>query len=198
MQRNISCLVKALDDAKSQSIDPAPHIPVPLARKVMTGRPGRPKWEVNMDALDSGLGNGTPLSKLVPTFKGPGRRTLRRRMVETGAAEPGARVYVEIMQEDGSTSREYTSSTPPMSVITDDELDHTVALLLQSFPNHGRVLMAGALFAQGLRVSSARVRASLERVRGVPRSFGSRRLHRKQYYVPGANSLWHHDGQHGK
>lgn len=198
MQRNITRLVAAVDDAKTRSIDAAPSAPVPLARKIMTGRPGRPKWEVDLNTLESGLETGIPLSKLTSAFKGPGRRTLRRRMVESGTVEAGARVYVELIQDDGTTSREYTSSTPRMSEFSDEQLDQAVALILQSFPNYGRVLMAGALFAQGLRVSSARVRTSLARVRGVPMTFGSRRLHRKQYYVPGANSLWHHDGQHGK
>ena len=46
-------------------------------------------------------------------------------------------------------------------------------------------------------VSEARVRDSLERVSGVPGTFGGRRVHRRRYQVAGANSLWHHDGQHG-
>ncbi|CUA71582.1 hypothetical protein RSOLAG22IIIB_09669 [Rhizoctonia solani] len=38
---------------------------------------------------------------------------------------------------------------------------------------------------------------ALQEVRGAPGVFGNRAIHHIKYRVPGPNSLWHHDGQHG-
>ena len=58
-------------------------------------------------------------------------------------------------------------------------------------------MATAALRANGVIVSEGRVRGSLARVSGVPGTFGGWRVHRRRYQVAGANSLWHHDGQHG-
>lgn len=42
-----------------------------------------------------------------------------------------------------------------------------------------------------------RIIESYLRVYGTPGVFGDRAIHRRVYTVAGANSLWHHDGQHG-
>jgi hypothetical protein len=58
-------------------------------------------------------------------------------------------------------------------------------------------MLKGHLKADGYRVPRARIAASYLRVHGSPGSFGARFIHRTPYNVAGANSLWHHDGQHG-
>ncbi|KAG8711825.1 hypothetical protein FRC09_020395 [Ceratobasidium sp. 395] len=57
--------------------------------------------------------------------------------------------------------------------------------------------MSGYLKSLGLTIPRERVRQALEEVRGAPAAFGARPIHRTVYRVPGPNSLWHHDGQHG-
>ncbi|THH13742.1 hypothetical protein EUX98_g9686, partial [Antrodiella citrinella] len=51
--------------------------------------------------------------------------------------------------------------------------------------------------AAGHHVPRERLTLSYARVHGTPGIFGARTIHRRQYNVAGANSLWHHDGQHG-
>ena len=59
-------------------------------------------------------------------------------------------------------------------------------------------MIFGRLKAAGHHVPVERIAASYLRVRGTPGSFSGRTIHRRVYKVAGANSLWHHDGQHGK
>ena len=67
-----------------------------------------------------------------------------------------------------------------------------------AFPSYGRCMIDGHLRHMGHRISRVRLQQSYAHVHGPPVSaFGPRRIHRRVYYVPGPNSLWHHDGQHG-
>ena len=59
-------------------------------------------------------------------------------------------------------------------------------------------MLHGYLRAKGYRVPIKRISSSYLRVHGTPAAFGSRQIERRVYSVPGVNSLWHHDGQHGK
>ena len=78
-----------------------------------------------------------------------------------------------------------------------DQLDAIIAAKLEIFPQFGRSMLYGSLKADGHKVSMERIRESYLRVHGAPGVFGTRVIHRKVYSVAGANSLWHHDGQHG-
>lgn len=59
-------------------------------------------------------------------------------------------------------------------------------------------MIYGHLHSNGHRVPRERIAAAYIRVHGTPGTFAGRRIHRKVYNVAGPNSLWHHDGQHGK
>ncbi|KAL0070085.1 hypothetical protein AAF712_002572 [Marasmius tenuissimus] len=125
-------------------------------------------------------------------------RTLRRRALEQGLVEPGEPVYVDFETEEGVIMRVYRSSTGPMSDITDEDLDEAMHSIITAFPSFGRRLIQGELRFMGIHVPRSRVQASYLRVVGLPtQSFGVRRITRRIYTVPGPNSLWHHDGQHG-
>ncbi|KAF7350246.1 hypothetical protein MVEN_01328100 [Mycena venus] len=78
-------------------------------------------------------------------------------------------------QPDGTVSHMYTSTSAPVFTLTDEELDSILTSILEMFPNFGRKMLKG-------------------RLRGHS---GARFIHRTPYNVAGANSLWHHDGQHG-
>uniref|UniRef100_G3NYU1 Integrase catalytic domain-containing protein n=1 Tax=Gasterosteus aculeatus aculeatus TaxID=481459 RepID=G3NYU1_GASAC len=86
------------------------------------------------------------------------------------------------------------------SAVNDEELDHVVSEIHRSHPNTGYKLMRGHLNARGVRVPSEyNNMESLRRVDagvGYMRRLRLRVLRRRQYFVPGPNSLWHIDGHH--
>lgn len=188
-------MVEALDKARFQSLDRfnGPRI-VPSWSDNM-GK-GRPKIDVDLDLLQAAV-KLRPLSKVAESFN-CSTRTLRRRLLEAGLVEPGPPVAVPREAPDGTVTVEYTTPPAIMSDITDGELDRKVADILQAFPDLGRGMLSAALRSQEHCISPRRLRRSYMRVHGAPGIFGARRIARRRYKVPGANSLWHHDGQHGK
>jgi hypothetical protein len=89
------------------------------------------------------------------------------------------------------------SYTAPVSNITDLELDNLLLELRSSFRRAGISILDGMLRGIGYRVPRERIRMSLMRIDPVQRVFQRIRIRRREYQVPGPNSLWHHDGQHG-
>ena len=137
-----------------------------------------------------------------PTHLGPifdcSSRTVRRRALEAGLVQPCPPVYVTYEDPDsGQSLRFYRSSTAPMSQLTDQELDIIMHHILEIFPSFGRRMITGQIREMGHHVSRERIRASYERVMGTPAGLTARLIGRRTYRVPGPNSLWHHDGQHG-
>lgn len=177
VKSNIKKMVELLDVAEGQSLDP-PTEPAPsLSCLNYTGTPGRPRIEIEPGILSSVL-SIEPKTTLA-TMLGCSARTVRRRQQDV---ERQTGVHL----------------TPRRSTLPDNELDVIVDGILAEFPHYGRSMLMGAMTFQGHNVPERRVRQSLDRVRGVPgRFFGSRPIHRRKYFVPAANSLWHHDGQHG-
>jgi hypothetical protein len=174
---NVKAIVKSLDEAENNSIDPPTEPPPALSELTVTGKPGRPRFEINPSVLATGL----PIERktTLATLLGCSARTVRRRQQE-------------IERQTG------VQLTPERSTLSNDELDAIVAPILEEFPHYGRSMLMGAMTVHGHNVPERRIRESLDRVRGAPgRFFGSRPIHRRKYYVPAANSLWHHDGQHG-
>ncbi|XP_060887963.1 uncharacterized protein LOC132958896 [Labrus mixtus] len=87
----------------------------------------------------------------------------------------------------------------PVDDDADEELDRIVSEVHRSHPNTGYKLMRGHLNARGVRVPISRLRESLHRVDAEGVYMRPLRLHvirRRQYSVPGPNSLWHIDGHH--
>jgi hypothetical protein len=190
-------MITELDKAQHRSLDVPDAAPFIPSKRTHTGARGRPKIEVDPGLLRTAL-RLRSLTQLGQTFK-CSPRTLRRRAMEHGLVDPAPPVHVEATRTaDSPIAREYASSSPAVSDITNEQLDQLVASILQSFPDFGRRMIKGSLTANGYRVPEDRITASYNRVHGAPGIFGGRRIHRKRYKVPGANSLWHHDGQHGK
>ncbi|KAJ7834799.1 hypothetical protein B0H14DRAFT_3087591 [Mycena olivaceomarginata] len=98
----------------------------------------------------------------------------------------------EVQDED------ITSYTGPLSDISDEDLDSLILRLRSHFRRAGLGMLDGMLRRLGHRVPRERVRQSLLRIDPVRRIFERIRIRRRIYSVPGPNSLWHHDGQHGK
>jgi len=178
-----------LDQARHASSDPLEEPPISFTRTVQTGRRGRPRIEMEPNLLLTALRLSSK-TRIAETAQ-CSARTIRRRQLDYGIPGPGP--SQPQIQQAGENN-----NAPPRQAVTDDELDQCLAAVLQDFPLFGRRLATGALRANGMIVAESRVRESLARIRGVPGTFGGRRVHRRKYQVPGANSLWHHDGQHGK
>lgn len=174
---NVKAMVQALDEAYGQSLDQLPPPSSSQSYLGHTGNPGRPRVEIDAVILQSlALEPKTTLAEQL----GCCTRTVRRRQQE-------------LEHQTG------TALVPQQSVLSDNELDAIVGDVLKDSPNYGRSMLIGAMTFRGYNIPERRIRESLNRVRGAPgRFFGSRPIHRRSYYVPAANSLWHHDGQHGE
>lgn len=191
-------MVAALDNACYLSADPLDRPMVEVSYKVWTGKRGRPRIYIDPEALSYAL-ELRSCSHLGDIF-GCGSRTVHRRALDEGIAKPGAPVFIVQELPDGSTAKIYNQERQPshFAVQSDAELDAHIFAILQSFPKMGRGKITAALEARGASASRSRIKASRIRVQGTPGIFGHRAIHRRKYFVPGANSLWHHDGQHGK
>lgn len=177
-----------LDKARHASGDPLEDPTIPFAYTVQTGRRGRPRVEVEPNLLLTAL-TLCPKTRIAKTAK-CSARTVRRRQLDYGIATPGPS-HPQVQQAGDN-------NPPPHSeTISNEELDQQLSIIIQNFPTFGRRLATAALRANGVIVPESRVRDSLARINGVPGTFGGRRIHRRRYKVAGANSLWHHDGQHG-
>ncbi|KAJ8048719.1 hypothetical protein HOLleu_01149 [Holothuria leucospilota] len=86
---------------------------------------------------------------------------------------------------------------PIMSPPADDQLDEAVKAILGRHPNYGEKMVNGCLLSKNILIQRDRIRDAIRRV--DPNGVSERRkqsLHRREYYVPGPNSLWHIDGNH--
>ncbi|KAJ8693492.1 hypothetical protein PTI98_008480 [Pleurotus ostreatus] len=194
LQANCTVMANDLDAACHRSLDP-PHGPtLVVAQRVHTGGRGRPRVHIDPTFLESALElRGT--THLAEVFN-CSARSVRRRALELGIALPAAPVR-NIVEVDGEQVAQYTSTSAPVSTLNDEELDQHIRSILESFPNAGRRMIDGHLRASGHRLPRERVTMSYLRVHGTPAIFGNRHIARRRYSVPGPNSLWHHDGQHG-
>lgn len=81
--------------------------------------------------------------------------------------------------------------------LSDTDLDQQVICINDRHPDSGYRMIEGVLRSEGVLVQRERVRQSLRRVdaHGSERRL-ARALHRRQYWVPSPNALWHMDGNH--
>lgn len=197
IESSIHNMVACLDQASQISND-VPDAPPPSTSELtQTGRPGRPRIEINPELLQIALDiRGGPTS--LGTVFGCHPRTVRRRALEQGLVEPCSPVYVDYERPDGTITRIYRSSTRAATDMDDTELDEVMISILEAFPTYGRRMIDGHLRFLGHHIPRSRIQGSYARVHGAPSSgFGPRRIQRRVYNVAGPNSLWHHDGQHG-
>ncbi|KAF7335038.1 Integrase catalytic domain-containing protein [Mycena venus] len=196
MESSIDNMLDALSSATLQSEDIPSGPGMSVAHAVRTGRRGRPRIEIDRDFLSFGLELRGPTG-LAPVA-GVASRTIRRRALEYELVEPAAPVYVEHVDEGGAVTRTYVSSTTgPVSTLSDNEIDELMHHILEIFPTFGRRMIAGHFRQLGHHVPTARIRDSYNRVHGPPVSYSNNPTGRQPYRVAGPNSLSHHDGQHG-
>jgi hypothetical protein len=189
----------ALEQATTRSADPLTTPKLKVIEKKPNGKgTGRHRLEIRPQFLDSALKLRGPTG--IAKSLGCHPRTVRRRGLEAGLLALAGPVRRHEVQADGRIAQIWQSTTSQISPISDnpEALDAQVADILQLFPDFRREMIGGALLARGFRVPRNRIEASALRVRGIPPLFGERLIERRVYSVPGVNSLWHHDGQHGK
>lgn len=136
---------------------------------------------------------------LAPIFDCSGR-TVRRRALEYGLAQPSPPVYIEYEDEEtGQWVRLYNPEpiSDTADTLSDEALDGVLRHILKIFPAFGRRMITGHLRFLGHQIPRERLRASYERVQGAPAALIARTITRRTYRVAGPNALWHHDGQHG-
>lgn len=189
-----------LSAASSRLSDPIPfgHTIQPV-QVVRNGQRGRPRIEIDRAWLEEALTLRNP-SGVARELDGVGARSIRRRSLEYGLRSPGDPVYTIIEDLDGNQIRYYTPQNPSQrtSNLSQEQLDAMLVDILISFPEFGRNMAEGDFRAQGYHISRSELRESYQRVQGGPAILGRRRIRRREYHVAGPNSLWHHDGQHGK
>jgi hypothetical protein len=197
MLLSIQNMMADLEVAKTASTD-EPDIPPAVHTTIThTGGRGRPRIEIDSDILATAYQLAGP-ARLSEVF-GVSARTIRRRALEQEIVQPGNPVYVTFTDDEGNTTRVYTSATGSQSTLTDEELDTIMLDILTTSPSFGRRMIDGHLHYLGQHVPRRRIQESYACVNGPPvAAFGLRRIQRRVYRVAGYNSLQHHDGQHGK
>ncbi|KAG1790152.1 uncharacterized protein HD556DRAFT_1490902 [Suillus plorans] len=101
-QLDLQSMIDHLDDAARQSVDPPDAPPIQASYVVPTGRPGRPRIEIEPSILAPAIELRGP-THLAAVFQ-VSARTVRRRALEYGLVEPGAPVYVDYEAEDGTVT----------------------------------------------------------------------------------------------
>ena len=135
---------------------------------------------IHSDTVDSGL----PVSEddlLEPTLQNPS--TLPSDIAELATS---------------TNTSNPTSHSIHHSHVSDDELDDLIIRLRFHYRRAGIRMLDGMLRRLGHRVQIEQIRQSLLRIDPVRRVFERIRIRRRTYSVAGPNTLWHHDGQHGK
>ncbi len=196
---SLSNIKHFLREAALISSDPPCRPPALVPAKFRdNGLGGRPSADIKYPLLRD-LTRVYGGAAKIATLLGFHPRTIRRHQLRWGLVQPGSAPFqVEYVDEEGRAHWRHCASRPTMTAMTDAELDEAVSDILRDFPDYGRGMIFGALVSQGLRVSRERVDASRLRVHGPPPPFRQRTIAHIAYRVPGANSLWHHDGNHSE
>lgn len=196
LKASVRDMIIELDNAAHRSSDPYSGPPVPVVAKTKTGKRGRPRHEINPDFLRHALEMGTQADIAAAVHSSA--RTVRRRILEQRLRDPGVTPFTVEVDDNGGLTRVHHVQPQIDPTLSDEALDRLVARTLQDFPNLGRSMIKGVLKSGGHDIPTKRITASYTRVHGTGGRFGRRAIHRREYKVPGANSLWHHDGQHGQ
>ncbi|KAK7012914.1 hypothetical protein R3P38DRAFT_3278905 [Favolaschia claudopus] len=188
------------------AVDRSHHGHPVVVRTVHTGSRGRPSIEIDPDFLRWAYSLRSTSS--IARFLGVSRRTVRYALLEHGIAAPrqqpaplAAAHRVNDTEENDEEQEvdapNLMSYTGPLSTISEDDLDALLISLRRHYRRAGVTMLDGMLRRLGHHVPRERIRQSLIRIDPVHRVFERITIRRRTYHVPGPNSLWHHDGQHG-
>lgn len=225
LQTSLSAMQSDVRLEYQDAADASHHGRPILVRTVPSDGPGRPRIEIDPGFLRWAYGHRSTAS--IARYLGVSRTVVRNALLAEGIAQCQANPFPpappqEAVAGDGAepddilepdiplpagalppdienlTADGLVSFTGPVSGISDDELDMLLLRLRTHFKRAGLSMLDGMLRRLGHRVPTERVRQSLLRIDPVRRIFERIRIRRREYRVLGPNSLWHHDGQHGK
>lgn len=166
---------------------------------VMSGGRGAPRKVIDRAWLEWAIQhrNTTDIAR----FLGVSRQHVRTQLLHYRIREPGTVPIIAVqdpLDPNRIQYRQVSSVSGPVSMWSDTELDNAITHLRVLYPNAGVIMLQGALKVQQQNVPRERIRQSLRRIDPQNRLFRRLLLQRREYWVPGPNYLWHHDGQHGK
>jgi len=201
-----------------QTLDESHHGHPMVIETIRTGGRGRPRIHIDPDFLQWAYSQRSTAS--ISRFLNVGRNTVRRALLDYGISESqedpfpanhdvtGSDDGLELLERDdlldpnlilpNQNALSIVSYTGPLSTVTDNDLDDLISNLRSHFHRAGISMLDGMLRRLGHRLPRDRIRESLMRIDPVQRIFQRIRIRRRVYSVPGPNSLWHHDGQHGQ
>ena len=206
------------------ALDSSHHGRPVLTEQVYTGRRGRPAIHIDPDFLRWAYSLRSTSS--ISRFLNISRQRVRSALLEHGIAVPQANPFTQDTNLDDiatqtamedillnpdlpiptsfppsipSPARHHTVSfTAPLFTLSDSNLDELIICLQRHYCRARVTMLHGMLLHLGHRIPRERIRQSLLRIDPVQRVFERIRIRCHTYSVPGPNSLWHHDGQHGK
>ena len=124
-----------LDFAAHQSADPPQVTRPPVIQAVHTGRPGRPRYEIDPEWLEFALDLRSTTG--VAQALGVSARTVHRNALDLHLATPGAPPFQTVVFSAGKLQYVHTTTTPPVSTFSDEQLDIAVMAILTVFPDIG-------------------------------------------------------------
>ncbi|KAF8055696.1 hypothetical protein FPV67DRAFT_1567427 [Lyophyllum atratum] len=217
IQHNLAIMQNDVRQQYDQATNESHHGQPVIVETVHTGHRGRPQIHIDPEFLRWAYSMRSTSS--IARFLGVGRRLVRDHLLQYGIAEAREQPSVlsaqyieenndfldpqgqavpidnppEVPQELAVPSPNLESTTH----ISVEDLDALLLHLRQHFRRAGITMLDGMLRRLGHRVPRERIKQSLIRIDPVHRVFQRIKIRRRVYSVPGPNSLWHHDGQHG-
>jgi hypothetical protein len=163
------------------------------------GCPGAPRKIIDRAWLEWAISRRNTSD--IARFLGVSRDLVRRQIIGYGWRDPQDNPLLRFRDPDDPTVVRYQqiySVSGPVSTWSDEELDAAIVQLRVLFPKSGVAMLHGSLRGMGHNVPRERIRLSLLRIDPENRLFERPLIQRREYWVPGPNYLWHHDGQHSE
>ncbi len=178
------------------SNNPPTHPPLLQPKsKVYTGRKGRPRADINLTILGLLTQTHGSAARIADLF-GTHPWTVTHHQQHAGFKEARQAPFQMVVDANGHEHMIYTPTRLKMSDIDDEELDKLIDEILGRCPGYGCGQIKDALDHLGHRVCRQCIATAKKRVNGLNLTFGQRLLTWKNYYMPSANSMWHHDSNH--
>jgi hypothetical protein len=228
LQANLVAMKSEIHQQYGHALDSSHHGRPVLTEQVHTGRRGRPAIHIDPDFLRwaYSLRSTSSISRFLHVSRQSVRSALLEHGIAVPQADPfihsreepdgtddldtSAATADSLLNPDlplppafppdisAPAGQHTVSFTAPLSTLPDAELDEHILRLRRHYCRAGVTMLHGMLLRLGHRIPRERIRQSLLRIDPVQRVFERIRIRRRTYSVPGPNSLWHHDGQHGK
>ncbi|KAF8266205.1 hypothetical protein EI94DRAFT_1803389 [Lactarius quietus] len=149
MESSIYDMLDALNMAMDTSSDQPDKPPASFGARVLSGRPGRPRVDINpqdLALLSTGRARNTDLAVMYDCSA----HTIRHRRLEFGLSAPGHPVFSDEELANGQTLRTYhPGSASNLTDLTDDQIDELVLSIYYQFPSFGHCMLDGYLLELG-------------------------------------------------